>query len=161
MKSNKGITLVSLIMYMILTMMILGILIALATNFRENLSNMDTATMQDTEFDKLNLQLLKETKTENNFINVEQTTSTKLVFTNENIYTYVASDKAVYLNNYIKVAENIESCNFEIEETGNKTKLTVTVKIDGVQRTTEYLLRNNVCANSNINCRSIVKNRFR
>ena len=138
MKKNRGITLVSLIIYIILAIIVLSMLSVLSTHFKDNIGDLDVSTVHDTEFDKLNLQLLKETKTENNYIDEEQTTSTKLVFTNGNTYTYESN--ALYLNDNIKIAENLETFSSEIANENNKQKMTVTVTIDGITRTTEYVV---------------------
>ena len=128
MRKNNGITLIILIIYIILTLLILGLLSVLGMNFRKNLSNMNEKTVYDTEFDKLNLQLLKETKTEGNVINESESNSTKIVFSNGNIYTYDEQEQAIYLNDSIKIAEFIETCTFEInsvetnDETFNETR---------------------------------------
>ena len=188
MRKNNGITLIIVIIYIILTLLILGLLSVLGMNFRKNLSNMNEKTVYDTEFDKLNLQLLKETKTEGNVINESESNSTKIVFSNGNIYTYDEQEQAIYLNDSIKIAEFIETCTFEINsvetnsgtsdttreytdkngdvavipagfmvsgleeeqtiDTGlviyeavptKKQKLNVTVKVNDVQRVTEYV----------------------
>ena len=138
MKKNRGITLISLIIYIILSIMVLSMLTVLSTHFKDNIGNLDISTVHDTEFDKLNLQLLKETKTENNYIDEEQTTTTKLVFTNGNTYTYESN--AIYLNDNIKIAEKIEAFSSEISNEDNKQKIKVTLTIDGITRTTEYVV---------------------
>ena len=115
MRKNNGITLIILIIYIILTLLILGLLSVLGMNFRKNLSNMNEKTVYDTEFDKLNLQLLKETKTEGNVINESESNSTKIVFSNGNVYTYNEAEQTVYLNENIKIAEHIEACTFKIK----------------------------------------------
>ncbi len=117
MKNNRGITLILVILYVLLTIIILGVLTILSTNFRKNLNNMNSQTVQDIEFDKLNVQLIKETKDETNKIKTAETTESKLVFKNGNTYEFILEDNAVYLNNSIKIADNIENCTFEVEET--------------------------------------------
>ena len=138
MRKSKGITLISLIVYIILSIMVLSILTVLSMNFRDNINNLDESTVQDTEFDKLNLQLLKETKTENNLVDEEQTTSNKLAFTNGNIYTY--ENNSIYLNNNIKIAENIEIFSIQVSNENNKQKIKVSVTTEGKTRTTEYIV---------------------
>ena len=139
MSNNRGITLVSLIAYIILAIMVIGMLTTISIHFKNNLSAVTDASAKHTEFDKLNLQLLKETKTEDNLIDTSQTTVKKVVFSNGNTYTYLADDKTVYLNDNIKIAENISSCSFSVTEVNNRQKLTTTVEIDGIKRITEYL----------------------
>ena len=117
--------------------MVLSMLTVISMNFRDNLNNLDESTVQDTEFDKLNLQLLKETKTENNLVDEAQTTSNKLVFTNGNTYTY--ENNSIYLNDNIKIAENIEIFSIQISNENNKQKIKVSVTTEGKTRTTEYV----------------------
>ena len=74
-KQNRGITLMVLIIYMILTTIIIGILATLTVNFRRNINNVNEKTSYETEFDKINLQMIQETKIEKNFI--DKTTITK------------------------------------------------------------------------------------
>lgn len=119
MRNNKGITLVILIIYMIVTVLVVGILSKLTIHFKRNLNDLNERTMQDSELDKLNLQMLKETKEEYNRIVESESTDTKIVFKNGNTYEYIAADKAIYQNNTIKIVENIESCNFELTTTVN------------------------------------------
>ena len=119
MNNNKGITLVSLMGYVILTITILAVLTSLSIHFRRNLSDMDTKTIQDSKFDKINLQMLEETKTSGNSINIDETTTQKIVFTNGNTYTYDSSELAVYLNDNIEVIDNVTLFNATVEE---KTK---------------------------------------
>ena len=115
MRKNSGITLIMLIIYIILTLLVLGMLSVLGMNFRKNLNSTNEQTIRDIEFDKLNLQLLKETKTEGNVINESESNSTKIVFSNGNVYTYNEAEQTVYLNENIKIAEHIEACTFKIK----------------------------------------------
>ena len=94
----------------------------------------------DTEFDKLNYQMLKETKNTDNQINESETTSTKVVFTNGNTYTYVQKDKAVYLNDNVKIAEKIDKCTFGVTTTSNQKFLVTNVKIGKATRSSKYVL---------------------
>ena len=57
-KQNRGITLMILIIYMILTTVIIGILATLTVNFRRNINNVNEKTSYETEFDKINLQMM-------------------------------------------------------------------------------------------------------
>ena len=141
MRNNKGITLVSLIAYIILMVIVIGILSVLTVNFRRNIGNTDSSTVKDMEFDKLNSELVKQTKNEYNEIQITKCTSNKIVFYdgfNRNTYTYSSEDKAVYVNEYIKVAGDIDTCTFAASEAGGEQSLTVTVSINGKQRVTEY-----------------------
>lgn len=144
MKQNKGITLITLIMYIILTLVVLGILGMLSRNFRSNLNNVNVKTAQDVEFDKLNVQLLKETKTENNFIETATATKASITFANGNKYTYSDAEEAVFLNDNIKIAENIKSCAFSVENTDTEQVLKVRTLIGDKGQITEYVMKKKV-----------------
>ena len=139
-KQNRGITLMVLIIYMILTTIIIGILATLTVNFRRNINNVNEKTSYETEFDKINLQMIQETKIEKNFIDKTTITNTSITFANGNTYSYSAEDKAIYLNNNIKIAENITDIDFNIQQENGRQKLVVTVKIGENLRVTEYVV---------------------
>ena len=115
-KVNRGITLITIVIYIILVLLVIGMLATLTANFRKNVGNLNSEIVTDTEFDKLNMQLLKETKLEDNYI--AEVTETTVSFSNGNMYEYIEEDEAVYLTNEeenvnIKVAEKISSLTFE------------------------------------------------
>ncbi len=144
MKRNKGITLITLMMYIIITLIVLGILGSLNANFKTNLKNINSNTAQNVEFDKLNVQLLKETKTENNFIETATATKASVIFSNGNKYIYSDAEEAVFLNDNIKIAENIKSCTFTVEDTDTEQVLKVKTLIGDKDQLTEYVMKKKV-----------------
>ena len=140
MNNNKGITLVSLIGYVILTITVLAVLTSLSIHFRRNLKDMDTKTIQDSNFDKINLQMLEETKASGNSINIDETTTQKIVFTNGNTYTYDSNELAVYLNDNIEVIDNVTLFNATVEEKTTKQILKLKVTINEKERIMEYIV---------------------
>lgn len=136
MKNNKGITLVSLIGYIVISLMVISILIIVTSNFKKNFGELNVQTVHDVEFDKINLQISKEIR-EGNRINREKTTESKLTFKDNKTYSFVLEDKAVYLNDNIKIAEYIDNCKFEI--IGDST-LKLIAEIEGKTRTLEYTI---------------------
>lgn len=146
MKNNRGITLVTLIAYIILAILVISMLTALAAHFKKNLNNVTEISSRDVEFDKINLQLLKETKTEGNLIDENNSTDSRVTFTNGNTYTYKVDNKAIYLNDNIKVATDISSCKFDIQKEDKRQRLNVEIEINGTTRNTTYY-----CTNPSIN----------
>ena len=56
-------------------------------------------------------------------------------------YTESKNDNCIYLNDNIKIAENIEDCIFYYDELNGKGIIKVKIKvIDGEERTIEYVL---------------------
>ena len=139
-KENQGITLVVLIIYVILTIIILGILTTLTMHFRSNIDKVNVQTAYDTEFDKLNMQLIKETKIEKNFIDMGTATDVSITFKNGNTYTYDPSSRAIYLNNNIKIAEYLTDVEFYVKEEENRQKLTVILNVIDSPRKIEYVI---------------------
>lgn len=140
MKNNKGITLIILIIYIILSLIVLGMLSVLTAHFKNNLNHLDVRSELDVEFDKINAQILKEIKESDNTIVEESSNSTMITFTNGNIYSFSSQDEKIYLNNKIKIAEHIEDCNFEIKTENNKKILVTTIQIREETRVKEYVI---------------------
>ena len=134
--NNRGITLVSLIGYIIISLMVISVLIAITSNFRNNFNELNVQTVHDVEFDKINLQISKEILG-GSTVNKNTTTENKLVFTNGNTYTYDNNDKSIYLNNNIVIASKITNCKFEITKDNT---LKITTAIGEEQRIIEYAL---------------------
>lgn len=139
MKNNKGITLTSLVIYITLIFVIIGIVMRITTHFRNSMVDVADTTFQ-TEFNKINMYLLEESKKTNNEI-IEIIDGTQISFTNGNKYTYNSTDKNIYLNNTIKICENVESCLFEEKIAQNGKRVIVfTIEIEDTIKTTEYVI---------------------
>ena len=138
--NNKGITLISLTLYIIITLIVLCGLGILATNFRKNINNVKMQNSREIEFDKLNLQLLEETKKDGNKVSVSQSNSTKLVFTSGNTYTFDSEENVIFLNDNITVASNISEAEFSVQEKNMKQILTVNVTVSNKQRSMQYVI---------------------
>lgn len=134
MRNSKGITIITLIGYVILSIMVISVLVAITGNFKKNFSELDVQTIQEVEFDKINLQISKEIK-DGKKVDQEETTNTKLVFIEDNMYTYIPQDKSIYLNDKIAIAEHITNCKFEII---NGKILRVTAEIGEERRIFDY-----------------------
>lgn len=141
MKNNKGITLVSLVIYIAVVMVITATVIRITTYFKNNMTDVADVSFE-TEFQKINLYLLDESKKTGNGID-NIIGDTKIIFTNGNKYEYKSSDKTIYLNETIKVCQNIESCKFSQKTAENgKSVIVLTIKIRGTEKTIEYVIVN-------------------
>lgn len=136
MKNNKGITLVSMIGYVILAIMALAVLVALTTNFKKNFDELDVQAVQDIELDKINMQISKDIK-DGKKLDKSNFSSTKLAFIDGNKYTYVSKDKTLYMNDNVAVAEHLRSCVFELP---SEDILRVTAQVEDEIRTMEFSL---------------------
>lgn len=136
MKNKNGITLVSLIGYVIISMIVIVLLTAITANFKKNFNELDVQAVQDMEFDKINMQILKEIK-EGKKIDKDSVKVNEIAFIEGNKYTYVANEKVLYMNENIVIAEHLTNCVFSIE---SDRILRVVIQIDEKNRVMEYAL---------------------
>ncbi len=142
MKSQKGVTLTSLVIYILLVLIIVGILATITANFQSNIKEMNKEGTKNTEIDKFNVYFLKEVKKQGNAI--DTISDNEILFTSGNKYIF-KDDGAIYLNDNIRIAENIDKCIFTKNIDNGKTVIIVTIKaIDEEEKTIEYVLSNDV-----------------
>lgn len=146
MKSQKGVTLTSLTMYVALIIIVIGILLVITASFQGNVKEIYAEGTANAEVDKFNVYFLKEVKKQGNEINT--ISENQILFSLGDKYTFNREDKCIYLNDNIKIAENIENCVFTSEEVNEKTVITVTIKaINTEEKTIEYVLSNESIVN--------------
>jgi len=147
MKSEKGITLATLLVYIAVIMIALITLGTITAYFQSNINEFNTKSTKDLEFDKFNLYIVKEAKITNNSIDMVNSNETKLIFTTGNKYEFI--DNSIVLNDGIKIAENIEDCTFTVSINENDNEvITVYMKVGETERTNEYILSNQTENNS-------------
>ncbi len=143
MKSQKGITLTSLIIYVLVVIVVTGILATIMANFQSNLKEINGKASREAEFDKFNVYFIKEVKILGNKVSTISEAKNEIVFESGNKYTFRESDNSIYLNDNIKISENIQRCTFSNSLVDGKDIVTVVIKvIDGEGRTIEYVLNN-------------------
>lgn len=141
MKNNKGITLTSLVVYIAVIIVVTATVIRVTTYFKNNMEDVADVSFE-TEFQKINLYLLTECKTTGN--SIEEITGDKTItFTNGNKYQYSFLDKAIYLNDTIKICEGVEKCKFSQKTTDNgKIAVILEIKIAETSEKKEYVISN-------------------
>lgn len=137
MRRDRGITLTSLILYVALILIALGILVTLTSSFRVNIKDLNQEGTNSYEFDKFNVSFLQEVKKDGN--EISSVNASEIIFTTNNKYTF--KDNCIYLNDTIKIAENIENCSFSTELIDKKTVITVNIKPKKAEeKNVEYVL---------------------
>ena len=137
MKSQKGITLTSLAIYIMVVLVVLGILITIRVNFRKNINDAYGETSRSLEIDRFNVYFLKEVKKDGN--SILSINSSEILFSTNNKYTF--KEESIYLNDNIKIAEGISNCEFSQDLIDGKILITVKINVeDGEERTVEYVL---------------------
>lgn len=126
MREEKGITLISLIIYIILLIVVVGILSTISQHFYSNTSYITDMGKYASEFNKFNMYFIEDIKNNSNIYSID---ANKIVFEDGTIYTY--SNQAIYRNK-VEICSNIYSCIFsnkeEIDE-NNFTKKIINVKL--------------------------------
>lgn len=139
MKSQKGITLTSLVLYIMLVLIVLGILSVITASFQSNLKEVNKEGTKNSEVDSFNMYFLQEVKKQGNKINT--ISENEILFTTGNKFSF--RENMIYLNDNIKIAENIENCAFSDSLENGKTVITVIIKAkDAEERSIEYVLSN-------------------
>ena len=131
MKKESGITLASLVIYVIIFSFTLGLLAALSGFIFGNIDNINSDSISSEEFNKFHINFLKDIKEYNdaNIYTGNDIVTITFGSNNETIYTYKSSDKAIYKNK-VKIATNIlkfEASKKEDTEHNNKKVITVTI----------------------------------
>lgn len=125
MKSEKGITLLSLIIYLILLMFAIGILAIISNYFHSNLNHLSSSGKYAVEFNKFNMFFVEDVKNNTKIYSAEPH---KITFGDGTTYTFV--NNGIYRNK-VKICDNIYSLIFEEERITDENNFQKTVvKVD-------------------------------
>lgn len=138
MKDEKGITLISLIIYIILLMMVIVLLTKVSDNFFFNLKYISDNKKYTAEFNKFNMYFIEDIKNNKNTYKLE---SSEIIFENGIIYTYKIDEQAIYRNK-VKICSNVTNCGFlEVENEVDKNIIKVIIQIKSERFENEYVLK--------------------
>lgn len=140
MKSQKAVTLTSLVIYIMIVLIVVGILATIWGDFYGNIKEINREGTSNSEIDKFNVYFLKEVKKQGN--EVDTISENQILFITGNKYSF-KEDKCIYLNDNIKIAENIEKCVFSSSLENGKVVIRIIIKAkDSEDKTIEYILSN-------------------
>lgn len=146
MNSEKGITLLSLAIYIMLVLIVLGILTTVTTNFTSKIGEENQEGTQISEINKFNMYFLQEVKKNENEVDYISNTKDQITFKTGNTYIYNSEEQIIYLENLtnnskIEIANKIEKCEFSQKIENGKTIVTITIKAkDTEEKVNEYVL---------------------
>lgn len=127
MKSEKGVTLTILIIYIIVFSIVIGMLASLSNYIYGNLGNVNDSSIKISEFGKFNTRFVEDVKTS---IDAEVKTNTdgnlQISFSNGNVYVY--SKKSIYRNKE-KIAKDIDTFTATLQQGNGKKYINVNIKI--------------------------------
>lgn len=108
MRKEKGITMVSLVVYIVVMIIVLGVMSSIITNFYNNTETLQGNVGEIIEFNKFNNYFLKEIKARNNKIDTIK--ENYILFSTGNSFSI--SSGIIYYNS-IKVCENVNEMKIE------------------------------------------------
>lgn len=143
MKSQKGVTLISLVIYIILLTLVLGFLSIVTNSFNRNLEYLGKLGKNMPSFNKFNMYFIEDVK---NNKEVYSVLADKIIFADGTVYTY--SNENIYRNK-VKICENIPNISFGYREDTDlndftKKIITVEMTLNGIDIVTvenEYVLK--------------------
>lgn len=138
MKSKNGITMISLTIYIIVMVIVVSVVSVLTSYFYKNVNTDTQITDQSRQYTRFNSYFTRDiNKTGTSVVECAEDNKSIVFLDNEGTitqYTFIEENKGIYYNT-IKIASNIESCQFAYEQGENK----ITVTIGG--NSTEYYLK--------------------
>ena len=126
MKSEKGITLTALILYVVVAMITVTAIAGFSSLFVSNMNEVKGQEKYAPEFNKFSMFFIGDVKNNNTAV----VTTERVEFDDGTIYEYKASEKAVYRND-TKITEKVDSFSFgsTTEQVSSTTKQIINVKM--------------------------------
>ena len=151
MKSEKGITLTSLIIYVIAMLITVTIITIITSYFYKNVEVTTDEYDFYGEFTKFQSYFVQEANLETNKI-IEisnEAVQPFIALTSGNQYTYIRENKSIY-KNCVKIASHIDNCVFSLDSQNGVEKgiqngkevVVVTITINGETRTMKFAIKN-------------------
>lgn len=146
MKSEKGITLMSLAIYIIVVLIVMSILMTVRSSFQSNVKEISKEGTESSEISKFNIYFLQEVKKQGNSIKSISESNDEISFTTGNKYIY--KENKIYLENEIDktsiiIANDISKCEFNKKIENGKNIVSVTIQAKNTDEIiSEYVLSN-------------------
>lgn len=138
MKNQKGITLISVTVYVLGLTVMIAVIATVSSYFYSNTHSVADNINPLTEYTKFNSFFSEEVNHSN--IKVLECKEDFIVFDNDVQYTYVAENKGIYRNE-VKVARDVESCSFDYLIKNGKDVIIINVTMRNSQeKSIEYTL---------------------
>lgn len=145
MKQEKGITLLSLVIYMIVLVMVISMLAIISDMFFTNTKYLNESGKYVSEYNKFNMYFIEDVK---NNKDTYEVTNNEIIFEDGTVYTYKEGPDYGIYRNKVKICNNIAFCNFtkteKVEENITKNIIGITIAIDSSKSfivENEYVLR--------------------
>lgn len=147
MKNEKGITLISLTIYIIAMLIIISIISVISGYFYKNIAYSSQNVDPMVEYTKFNSFFTEEVNILglevlecNTQIDNNGNKTSYIVFNNNTQYTYISENKGIYKNK-AKISRNIDNCEFKLEQNNGKDTITVNFRSGDFNTTVTYTLK--------------------
>lgn len=140
MKKNKGITLVSLLIYVIVMTIVIVVMSSIINKFYKSTDTITADTEDIIEFNKFNTYFLKEIKKNNN--KVDNIQNNYILFTSGNSFSLV--NKKIYYNN-IEICNGVNEFKMALGKDGDgqdNTIINISVTLNNFKKTINYKIEN-------------------
>lgn len=141
MKSQKGITMASLGVYIVVSIIVVATLATIMANYKNSIKTMDNDAEYSSEYNKFNLYFLEEVKKPENS-SMERANSIETVdndynlikFKTGNEFIYKIQEEILYLNKStgekIKLIKNVKKCTFEFNDIDHEANGKNVIRVD-------------------------------
>lgn len=140
MKSQKGVTLTSLLIYVVAMVIIIGIVGTITSFFYSNTADMNESATNLGEFNNFNYAFLTETKKEGNSVHAINEAGNRIIFSSGTVFTF--QDGGIYQDK-IKICTGVTNCQFSTRMQEEKQIVTALIEI-GTKvpfvKTVEYVM---------------------
>ena len=139
MNNEKGITLVSLVIYIAVMILVLSVMSSIISTFYDNTSGMNGKVQEIIKFNKFNINFLKEVKSYNNAVDKIEVVNGEnyILFKSGNSFLY--KDNKIYYNN-IELIDGVKDAKFI--QTEDKNIIMVTLAFNSFSKTINYKVEN-------------------
>lgn len=138
MKSEKGVTLITLTIYVIVMIIVVGIIAVVTGVFMKDLQEANFYNDPITEYTAFNSYFSEEVNHSGR--EVTECNGDYIIFDNNVQYSFIAENQGIY-RNQVKICWDIEDCTFSTGVENGKTVVTVHFVSGGQDRTTKYTLK--------------------
>lgn len=132
MKSERGVTLVSLIIYIMVMIIVIAIMSQIISRFYSNTQELNSDTESVLEFNKFNSYFLKEIKQRDN--ELDSIINNSILFTSGN--TFSKQGNHIYYNN-IPICSNVKSF-IAIEDEHDNTIINISIEFENFSKSINY-----------------------
>ena len=126
MKKESGITLVTLIVYLMIVSAILAALTNLSSHVYKNIGKLGSENLSAEEFNKFNVNFIKSVKANKKATVTNNNQNVTIVFDDGTTYNYINGENSIYKNK-IKIAKNINYFTADVQNINNKNVIQVQI----------------------------------